>query len=190
MLPKSVNTGTETSSATTPKAPADFTETLADFSTANKKSSILAAWMTAILVGPVFVFGGAMLGGWPLAIIALALVLVWPIMTKCSYEANNEMFRYYTWIYRTTKPQMGRIEVITMRTDTGIVRTAIVWIGEKEYKCDVIPNTDSPMRIVGLAEGVHEMRIYVIPDNGEPLCAELGDLRIWLEPALFKSLRG
>lgn len=188
MLPKSLKT-TETSSGTVPKAPPDFTEILGDFGNANKKSSIVAAWMTAILFAPVFMLGGAILADWPGAIIAFALVLAWPIMTKYSFEANNELFRYYTWVYRTTKPQMGRIEVITIHTDRGILRTANVWIGEEEYKCDIIPNTDSPMRIVGLAEGVHEMPIYVMPETGEPLCAELGDLRIWLEPGFLKQFR-
>lgn len=49
MLHKSVNTSNETSLDTTPKAPPDFTEILTAFSTENKKSSILAAWMTAVL---------------------------------------------------------------------------------------------------------------------------------------------
>ena len=141
----------------------------------------------ALLFAPAFAFFANILGGPLLAIIAVLLVLAWPIATKYSYDANNETFRYYTWIYRTTKPQLGQVEVFTSHTRTGIYRVATVRIGDKEYKCDVVPNTTSPMKISGLAKGPHEMSIHTLPESGEPLCAELGELRIWLEPNFLRS---
>ena len=145
------------------------------------------AWAVALVFGPIFALGGPFFG-YPMSIIGFVIAVAFPYMTKKSFEANNEAFRYYTWIYRTTKPVMGRIKVITSQTEAGKVQTAKVWIGETEFQCDVIPNTNSPQTFDEMDDDseIREMPIFVIPESGEPLCAEFNQMRVWLEPSLLR----
>jgi len=115
------------------------------------------------------------------------LTAVWPLSTTLSFKANSELFRYYTWIYRTTTPVKGFVEVVNVSTEPPAVEyKATVKIGEDIYDCDVIAR-DRSKDLDGFKQ---EMLVRFDPISGAPLCAEderdeADQLRIWLEPKLI-----
>ncbi len=48
----------------------------------------------------------------------------WPYMSYSSFTANRNLFRYYTWVYRNTKPVKGTLELSSYESDSSLYFSA------------------------------------------------------------------
>ena len=159
------------------KAPAHFLETHPDFGYSHNMGNVVGTLIGgAIFAGLIWLMSEL---GWPWLWKGLAVVvfIAWPILTFESLKENSKLFRYYTWVYRSTKPVQGTIELQSQTSEAGICYTAKVITPERTYDCSVIPTNLLP-RVESMTK---EAKIFLHPDNGEPLLAEVGDMRVWVE---------
>lgn len=159
------------------KAPALFLETHPDFGYSHNMGNVVGT----LIGGAIFAGLLSMMSmmGWPWLWNSLAIIvfIAWPILTFESLKENSKLFRYYTWVYRTTKPVNGTIELTKDVSELGTSYTAKIKTPERTFDCNVIPTNTWPDDENSIKEG----RIYLHPDNGEPLLIEGGDVRIWVE---------
>ena len=162
------------------RAPSDWSETIDDFRSLNSKGRLVFTWIAgsavALLMGGVlYIFGGLLLG-----LIAAALFLAWPIATSFSASENREVYRYYTWVYRTTKPVPAAI-LITRQFDGESVYyfVDVTFADGRKVKCDPIP-TDHCQKDEFLDRQI-DVELHLLPDQKSPLVAVFGDNRLWLE---------
>jgi hypothetical protein len=158
-------------------APIHFRETHRDFAYSHNSGNVAAMVLSGAIAAGLLWIMSEVGFAWFWKGLSVIVLVGCPILTYLSMQENSKLFRYYTWVYRTTKPITGTLQLRAQSSDAGIVHYATIEIPEGKFDCEVIPTNLLPRD----AEMKKEVKVYLHPDTGTPLVAEDGDTRVWVE---------
>jgi len=163
-------------------APSNFKETHSDFAKISNVYTIVWAWVWGVLLTLTIGSLSYLAGLTALGVIVGFVFIGFAIAITYSAAENKEVYRYYTYVYRTTKPVKADLQVNKVYVGDYTYWTADVYLQGKDVSRNAIIVTGGCDQ-AALVEKCADVDLYLLPESGQPLVADLGDRRIWMEPS-------